>query len=69
MTLDEIRGSDKDFLVPADVAEVIGCQAYSINLQAKADPAKLGFPAALIGTRVRIPRKGFLKWMGEEVDE
>ena len=69
MTLDEIRGSDKDFLVPADVAEVIGCQAYSINLQAKTDLAKLGFPAALIGTRVRIPRKGFLKWMGEEVDE
>ena len=24
---------------------------------------KLGFPATLIGTRVRIPRLGFLHWM------
>lgn len=69
MTLEEIRASGKEFLVPTDVAEILGCAPYSINLQAKQDPSRLGFPAALIGTRVRIPRKGFLKWMGEEVDE
>lgn len=63
MTLTEIINSDKDFLVPADVAEVLGCKAYSVNLQAHEDIGKLGFPASLIGTRVRIPRLGFINWI------
>lgn len=63
MTLTEIINSDKDFLVPADVAEVLGCKAYSVNLQAHKDIGKLGFPASLIGTRVRIPRLGFINWI------
>ena len=63
MTLSEIINSDKDFLVPADVAEVLGCKPYSINCQAKVDINKLGFPASLVGTRVRIPRLGFINWI------
>lgn len=63
MTLQEIRESDKDFLTPEEAAEVIGCKPYAINVQAKADPSKLGFPVCMIGTRVRIPRRGFLRWM------
>ena len=64
MTLDEIRRCDKDFLSPTDVAAVIGCKPYAINIQAKADPSRLGFPVCIIGTRVRIPRAAFLKWIG-----
>ena len=64
MTVMEIKNSTKDFLKPEDVAEVLGCHPYSINLQAKDDITKLGFPASLIGTRVRIPRLAFLNWMG-----
>ena len=67
MTLSEIRTSDKLMLTPTDVCEVLGCAAYSINLQAKADPKKLGFPVSLIGTRVRIPRTGFLKWYDHDL--
>ena len=63
MTFAEIQQSDKDFLVPTDVANVLGCKPYSINVQAKADISKLGFPAALIGTRVLIPRLGFIHWV------
>ena len=63
MTLEEIRNSDKDFLTPEDVRGVLGCMPYTINVQAKEDPAKLGFPVCVMGTRVRIPRKGFLHWM------
>ena len=55
MTLAEIRRSDLDFLYPKDVCEVLQCHPYSINVQAKEDPAKLGFPVTIIGTRVRIP--------------
>ena len=63
MTLNEMKESTKTMLSPTDVAEVLGCAPYSINVQVRQDPAKLGFPVALIGTRVRIPREAFLKWM------
>lgn len=62
MTIAEIKASDKPTLTPADVAELLGCAPYAINAQANADPTKLGFPAALIGRRVKIPREGFLRW-------
>ena len=63
MTFDEIQRSDKDFLTPEDVREVLGCMPYTINLQAKENPAKLGFPVSVLGTRVRIPRLAFIHWM------
>lgn len=63
MTYQEILESDKEFLIPKDVAPVLNCHPYSINIQAKTDPAKLGFPIVMIGTRVRIPRLAFIRWM------
>lgn len=63
MTLNEIKASRAEMLTPADVAGVLGCEPYAINTQAKADPAKLGFPVCVTGTRVRIPRRAFLHWM------
>ncbi len=63
MTLSEIQASDLDFLIPSDVAPVLGCNPNAINCQAREDPAKLGFPVCLMGSRVRIPRRGFLHWI------
>lgn len=63
MTYEEMLVSDKAFLLTEDVAEVLGCKPYSINAQAQQDPAKLGFPVCVTGSRVRIPRLGFLHWM------
>jgi hypothetical protein len=62
MTISEIRASDKLMLTPSDVAPVLGCHPYAINVQVKDDASKLGFPVSLIGTRVKIPREGFLRW-------
>lgn len=67
MTLSEIELSNKPILTPSDVAEVLGVKPYSINLQAKQDITKLGFPCSLIGTRVRIPRNGFIRWLNGEM--
>ncbi len=69
MTIQEIKISDKDCLIPSDIAEVLGCDKYNINLQVKQDK-ELGtnsfpFPTILIGSRVKIPRIPFLKAMGE----
>ena len=63
MTLDEIRKSDKLMLIPGDVAEVLGCDQHSISLQARENPRLLGFPVCVLGSRVKIPREAFLKWV------
>lgn len=61
-TLDAIKACDREFLTPGDIAPFLQCDQYSINLQAQADPKKLGFPVCVMGTRVRIPRTGFIRW-------
>lgn len=61
-TLEEIKNCGKEMLTPTDVAGYLGCDPYSINLAAKQMPNALGFPFSLIGTRVRIPREGFVRW-------
>lgn len=66
MTLDEIRTSDKTFLTPADVAGVLAADAQSIRLQAREFPEALGFPVICVGNRTKIPRKPFLRFLGEE---
>lgn len=63
MTLEQIEASSEVFLNAADVAGVLKCQPYAINVQAQADPSKLGFPVCVTGTRVRIPRRAFLHWL------
>lgn len=63
MKLEEMEASREEFLSPAEVAEVLGCQGYAINAQAKEDPSKLGFPVNVMGTRVRVPRRAFLHWL------
>lgn len=63
MTLEEMRASDKPMLTPQDVAGVLGCDPYNINVQAREGAEKLGFPVCMIGSRVKIPRMGFLHWL------
>ena len=63
MTLDEIRNSTKEVLTPADIADVLKADPQDIRLQAHRCPEKLGFNVAVIGTRVKIPRPAFIRWM------
>ena len=64
--LARIAESGKEMLSPADVAPVLGCQPYAINVAAKENPGRLGFPVRKIGNRVKIPRRAFLRWAGYE---
>lgn len=66
MTLDEIRNSTKEVLTPAEVAPVLGCDPQDIRLQAKRNPERLGFNVAVVGTRVKVPRLAFIRWMEGE---
>lgn len=65
MTISEIKASDKIFLTPAEIAEVLGTNPQAIRIQARVMPEALGFPVSVIGSRVKIPRKPFLVYMGE----
>ena len=63
MTLDEIRNSTKEVLTPAEVADVLNADPQDIRVAAKVHPEQLGFNVAVIGTRVKVPRLAFIKWM------
>jgi len=39
------------------------CDPYAINVQAHADPSKLGYKVNIQGRRVRIPRLAFIQYM------
>ncbi len=62
--LDELEKIDRDFLIPKDVAPILGVNPYRINVQAKQDIERgensLGFPVVVIGTRIKIPKLPFI---------
>lgn len=66
MTLEEMQTTDKPMLTPADVAAVLHMDAQAVRDTAAQDPEKLGFPVLRIGTRTRIPRIPFLRFLGVE---
>ena len=69
MTIEEIRASDKPMIRPADVAPIIGCDPQWVRDTARENPEALGFTALVVGTRVKIPRIPFLKFLGYAGEE
>ena len=69
MTLTEIKTLDRDFLIPSDIAPILGTTGYAITTQVREDKENginsFPFPTIRIGNRVKIPRLPFLKAMGE----
>ena len=61
-TLQEIERLPTEMLIPADVAGYLGCDPHSINVVAKQAPGLLGFPIIVMGSRVRIPKEGFVRF-------
>ena len=66
--LDRIEKLDKEMLVPTDVAKYLRCSAYTINIVTRDGKNPFPFPIIRLGTRVKIPKRPFLKAMrgGEE---
>lgn len=64
MTIQELIACEDDFVYPDDVCKILGCDPHRIRLTAKANPRLLGFPVTVIGTRVRIWRVPFLRYIG-----
>lgn len=59
---------EKHFMTPAEVAGVLGCDTYKISVMAMTEEGRkdLGFPVIRLGTRTKIPRIPFLRYMGWE---
>lgn len=66
MTIAEIRSSDKIWLTPGDIAEVVGSDPQQIRMTAREFPERLGFPVTIIGKYTRFPRIPFLRYLGLE---
>ncbi len=67
MTLQEIIQSDKDFLTPADICEILGSNPQTIRVTARQHPDLLGFSFTFVGNRMKISRIPFLRFLGAEV--
>ena len=63
MTMTEILASDRDMLTPLDVAEVLGSNPQTVRETAKQHPERIKYPFTFVGSRMKIPRIGFIKWM------
>ena len=69
MTLNDLEKLDKEVLVPKDIAPILGCTPYSINVATKDGKNPFPFPVIRMGTRVRIPKMPFIKAMRGETNE
>lgn len=65
--LARIEALPKEMLVPADVCKVLGCAQYAINVATRDGKNPFPFPVIRMGTRVKIPKKPFLKAMRGEL--
>lgn len=68
MTIKEIKSLDRDFLLPSEVAGILGTTGYAITIQVREDKQNginsFPFPTIRIGNRTKIPRAPFLAAMG-----
>lgn len=66
MTLDELEKLDKEMLTPKDIAPILGCAPYSINIATMNGQNPFPFPVIRMRSRVRIPKMPFIKAMRGE---
>ena len=67
--LEAIMVSNKIFLTPAEVAPILGVAAHYIRVAARQHPDSLKFPFEVYGTRTKIPRIPFLRYLGVNADD
>ena len=69
MTLEQLESLPKEMLVPKDIAPILGCTPYTINVATRDGKNPFPFPIIRMGTRVRIPKRPFIKAMRGELEE
>ena len=67
MTIDDVKAMTDDFITPGIAASVMRMDTG--RLIGYARDGQLPFPVVISGKRVKIPRAGFLKFLGAETEE
>ena len=68
LTFEEIENLSDEVLTCVQVSKVLKSEVAALHKQAVTNPKTLGFPVIVVGTRVKIPRIPFIKFVrGEEV--
>ena len=62
MTLEDVKAIPREYLIPREVAAVLGTDGQSIRVWARQCPEGLGFPTVCVGNRVKIPKAGFITY-------
>lgn len=62
-----VQKADREFYTPTEVSGVLKMDPQTVRIAARQRPELLGFPVILTGTRVRIPRIPFLRFMGVNI--
>lgn len=60
-----IIDNGRAYVVPEDVAKVLHISGDTVRASAR--EGKLEFPVMISGTRVRIPKLPFLRWLGYDI--
>lgn len=68
-TLEDLERVEREFLTCAQVAPILGANADTIRQQAVEAPSMLGFPVIVAKSRVKIPRRPFLRFMRDGTRE
>lgn len=63
--LQDLKDSNALFVTAEDVRNILEADPATVRRQALADGSVMGFNVSVIGNRTRIPRKAFLRWLGE----
>lgn len=67
LTIDDIRAMSNPTILASEAAQVLRMSANSIRVTARLNPDALGFPVICSKEHgVEIPRKPFLRYLGEE---
>lgn len=63
ISIDDVEAMDCETITMTTVGQVLGCNQGALRLQARSDPAMLGFPVVVYGNSVRVPRRAFVHWV------
>lgn len=69
LTLEDVKAMKGEVITPAVAAEILGADPHWLRIAARTRPELLGFSVIVMGSRVKIPRRAFVKFMeGDAVD-
>ena len=63
MTLENVKAMSTEVITPAVASELLGCDPQWLRIAARTRPDLLGFPVIVMGSRVKIPRRAFIRFM------